>query len=43
MLLSFRLFVLFNRSGWFHPWQGGWLLGVYLFYVLFQFVGKFAA
>jgi hypothetical protein len=43
LMLSFHLFVLLNRSGWFHPWQGSWLLGVYLLYVLFQYAGKFAA
>lgn len=37
VLWSFRAFASFNRSGRFQRWQGGWLLGVYLFYVILQY------
>jgi cation:H+ antiporter len=26
-----------NRDGWFKRWQGGWLMAVYLTYVMLQY------
>jgi cation:H+ antiporter len=26
-----------NKDGWFKRWQGGWLLGVYLIYLVLQY------
>lgn len=37
ILYSFRLFITMNRDGVFHRWQGYWLLGVYLVYVILQY------
>jgi cation:H+ antiporter len=37
ILYSFRVFISMNREGVFHRWQGYWLLGVYLCYVILQF------
>lgn len=37
MLYSMRLFIAFNRSNRFHTWQGIWLIGIYLVYVLLQY------
>jgi cation:H+ antiporter len=37
ILYSFRVFISMNREGVFHRWQGYWLLGVYLCYVLLQY------
>ena len=37
ILYSFRLFITMNRDGSFHRWQGYWLLGVYLVYVILQY------
>ena len=37
ILYSFRLFITMNRDGRFHRWQGYWLLGVYLVYVILQY------
>lgn len=37
ILYSFRLFISLNRDGRFKKAQGGWLLGVYLVYVVFQY------
>jgi cation:H+ antiporter len=34
ILFSFRVFISMNRSGAFHRWQGGWLLAVYVVYVI---------
>lgn len=38
ILYSFRAFILMNREGYFKRWQGGWLLGIYLVYVVTQYV-----
>lgn len=38
ILYSFRGFLFMNRSGRFRRWQGGWLLGVYVCYVVLQYV-----
>lgn len=40
ILYSFRAFIFMNHSGPFKRWQGGWLLGIYLFYVVLQYVPR---
>ncbi len=37
ILLSFRLFVSTNKSGYFSKLQGAWLLGVYIVYLVVQY------
>ena len=37
ILFSFRVFISMNKEGVFHRWQGFWLLGVYLGYVILQY------
>jgi cation:H+ antiporter len=37
ILWSFRLFITINRDGYFKRWQGAWLLGVYLTYIILQY------
>lgn len=37
ILYSFRMFISMNKEGVFHRWQGYWLLGVYLCYVILQY------
>ena len=37
ILYPFRFFIFMNRDGWFKRWQGGWLFGVYLTYVIVQY------
>jgi cation:H+ antiporter len=37
ILYSFRFFILINRDGWFKRWQGAWLFGVYLMYLILQY------
>jgi len=37
ILYSFRVFISINRGSVFHRWQGYWLLGVYLCYVILQY------
>ena len=37
ILYSFRGFISLNRSGRFRRWQGIWLLGIYVFYVILQY------
>lgn len=37
ILYSFRTFIFMNREGGFRKWQGIWLLGVYLIYVILQY------
>jgi len=37
ILYSFRVFISMNKEGVFHRWQGYWLLGVYLCYVILQY------
>jgi len=37
ILYSFRIFIFMNKEGWFRKWQGAWLLGVYLIYVVIQY------
>lgn len=37
ILYPFRFFIFQNRDGRFRRWQGGWLLGVYLVYLILQY------
>ena len=37
ILYSFRLFIFMNRDGRFRRWQGVWLFGIYLIYVVLQY------
>jgi len=44
IIFSFRFFISFlNKDGWFKRWQGGWLMGIYLIYVVLQYVLSIAA
>mgnify|MGYP001816190338 FL=1 len=38
IVFSFRVFISMNKAGVFYRWQGFWLLGVYLTYVILQYV-----
>jgi cation:H+ antiporter len=38
VLYSLRCFIAFNRKNRFYRWQGAWLLGIYLVYVISQYV-----
>ena len=37
ILYSFRTFIFVNRDGQFKRWQGAWLLGIYLIYLILQY------
>ena len=37
ILYSFRLFIRMNTDGWFKRWQGVWILGIYLLYLVAQY------
>ncbi len=37
ILYSFRTFIFMNKGGWFKKWQGVWLLGVYVIYIVLQY------
>ena len=37
ILYSFRFFIFMNKDGWFKRWQGVWILGVYLLYLILQY------
>ncbi len=37
ILYSFRSFIFINKDGRFKRWQGGWLLGIYLIYLVLQY------
>ncbi|BEQ16473.1 calcium/sodium antiporter [Desulfoferula mesophila] len=37
ILYSFRLFIRLNTDGWFKRWQGAWILGIYLAYLVAQY------
>jgi cation:H+ antiporter len=37
ILYSFRLFIFINKDGYFKRWQGAWLFGVYLVYLILQY------
>ena len=43
ILFSFRLFISMNKSGYFKRWQGGWLLGLYCFYIYQQYASNIAS
>lgn len=38
ILYSFRTFIVINKDGWFKRWQGVWLLGIYVGYLILQYV-----
>ena len=37
ILYSFRVFIFMNKDGRFRRWQGAWLLGIYLVYLILQY------
>lgn len=37
ILYSFRVFISMNKDGKFKRWQGAWLLGIYLVYLVLQY------
>jgi cation:H+ antiporter len=38
ILWSFRAFIAMqNKKGYFERWQGGWMLGIYIVYVILQY------
>jgi cation:H+ antiporter len=37
ILYSFRVFIAINKDGSFKGWQGAWLLGIYLLYLILQY------
>jgi cation:H+ antiporter len=37
ILYPFRAFIFMNKDGRFRTWQGAWLLGVYLIYLILQY------
>lgn len=37
ILYSFRFFIFMNKDGLFRKWQGVWLLGLYLIYLILQY------
>ena len=37
ILLSFRVFISTNKSGYFSKWQGVWLLSIYVGYLVIQY------
>jgi cation:H+ antiporter len=37
ILYPFRAFIFMNRDGRFRSWQGAWLLGIYLIYLILQY------
>ena len=38
ILYSFRIFITTSHKGYFRRWQGAWLLGIYIVYVLMQYI-----
>ena len=40
ILYPFRLFIFMNKDGRFRRWQGVWLLGIYLLYLILQYAVK---
>ena len=38
VLFSFRAFIVINKDGWFKKWQGVWLVGIYVGYLILQYV-----
>ena len=43
ILYSFRVFIFMNKDGWFKRWQGIWILGVYLVYLILQYAFNLGA
>ncbi len=37
ILYSFRFFISINKAGTFRRWQGVWLLGIYIIYIVIQY------
>ncbi len=37
ILYSFRVFIFMNTDGWFKRWQGGFILGLYVLYIVLQY------
>lgn len=37
ILFSFRIFIFMGKDGRFRRWQGAWLLGIYIVYVIVQY------
>jgi cation:H+ antiporter len=37
ILFSFRFFIYLNKDGWFKRWQGVWIFGIYLVYLVLQY------
>jgi cation:H+ antiporter len=37
ILYSFRFFIFLNQDDWFKRWQGAWILGLYLIYLILQY------
>lgn len=43
ILYSFRVFIFMNTDGWFKRWQGFWILGVYVTYLVLQYAFNLGA
>jgi cation:H+ antiporter len=43
ILYLFRFFIFTNKDGYFRRWQGGWLFGVYVLYLVLQYAFNMAA
>jgi cation:H+ antiporter len=43
ILYSFRIFIFMNKDGWFKRWQGSWILGVYVLYLILQYAFNLGA
>lgn len=43
ILYSFRVFIFMNKDGWFKRWQGSWILGVYVLYLILQYAFNLGA
>ena len=43
ILYSFRFFIYTNKDGWFKRWQGIWILGIYLAYLVLQYAFNLSA
>jgi cation:H+ antiporter len=37
ILFSFRFFIYMNKDGWFKRWQGAWIFGIYIVYLILQY------
>ena len=43
ILYSFRFFIYMNKDGWFRRWQGAWILGIYVLYLVLQYAFNLGA